>query len=269
MPHSIVQFVLRGLRFARLRPARFQSGGAPGESCPLHARPKLHVGLRVGAAAPVAGGGRGLRAFGAMGAIWATVAIGTAGAIGVAAALGGCAGPGAAPGSRYDLGPANLPAQADPLPALRMYEVHAPRALDSDAILYRLSYADPRRTAAYANSHWTMTPAQLLTQRLRAVLSTHGTVLAGGTAVNAPLLTVDLEQFEQVFESEGKSHGALTARATLMREGKVLAQRTFIVRAPASMPDAAGGVDALAAASDDFVAQLVAWLGMQTLAFAQ
>lgn len=163
----------------------------------------------------------------------------------------------------YDLGPAHAPAFAGSLPTLRLFDVRTPRALDSDDILYRLSYADPNQTAAYANSHWTMRPSQLLTQRVRDALAAHGTVLGSGQTVSAPLLTIDLEQFEQVFDGEGQSHGALTARATLTDEGKVLAQQTFLARAPASMPNAAGGVHALAAASDEFVAQLVAWLGMQ------
>ncbi len=165
---------------------------------------------------------------------------------------------------RYDLGPtASTPTHTEPLPAVRVFDVRAPRSLDSDDILYRLSYADPHRTAVYAHSHWTMPPALLLTQRVRAALSAQGAVLAGGD-IAAPLLTVDLEQFEQVFDAEGQSHGAVTARATLMRGGQVLAQHTFVARAPAQMPDAAGGVGALSAASDEFVAQLVAWLGMQT-----
>ncbi len=179
--------------------------------------------------------------------------------------LSGCsfATPAAVSDLRYDLGPApGVSTQSQPLPAVRVFEVRAPRSLESDDILYRLSYADPHRTAAYAHSHWTMPPALLLTQRLRAALSAQGVVLAGGD-IAAPLLTVDLEQFEQVFDSEGESHGAVTARATLMRGGQVLAQHTFIARAPATMPNAAAGVGALSAASDDFVAQLVAWLGMQ------
>ncbi len=173
----------------------------------------------------------------------------------------------------YDLGPAPAsPPAAQPLagarPALRMFDVQAPRSLDSEAILYRLAYADPHRTAAYANSHWTMTPAALLTERLRAALAANGAVLGGGAAQDAPLLSVDLEQFEQVFDGEGQSHGQLSARVTLTQAGKLLAQRTFVARAPASTPNAAGGVHALAAASDDFVAQLIAWLGMQPIAAA-
>jgi len=166
---------------------------------------------------------------------------------------------------RYDFGPApaNPASNAGALPPIRLFDVRAPRVLETDDILYRMSYADPRQTAAYANSHWTMRPAQLLTERVRHALAAQGAVLGGGQAAQAPQLTIDLEQFEQVFDSEGESHGALTARATLLQGGKVVAQRTFVARAPASMPDAAGGAHALATASDEFVAQLAAWLDIQ------
>jgi cholesterol transport system auxiliary component len=191
-------------------------------------------------------------------------------ALGMLAAVlvvSGCAlgTPAAVSDLRYDFGPAtSLPAPAGPSQAVTFFDVRAPRALDSDAILYRLSYVDPRRTAVYAHSHWTMPPALLLTQRLRAALAAQGAVLAGREALAAPLLTVDLEQFEQVFDSEGQSHGALTARATLMRGERVIAQRTFVASAPAQKPNAEGGVGALAEASDAFVAQLIAWIEMQT-----
>jgi cholesterol transport system auxiliary component len=200
-------------------------------------------------------------------AVFATVTL--------AAQLAACAlgTPSAVSNIGYDLGPAPAsPATGQPLaasrPTLRMFDVQAPRSLDSEAILYRLAYVDPHRTAAYANSHWTMTPAALLTERLRAALAANGAVLGGGAAQDAPLLSVDLEQFEQVFDGEGQSHGQLRARVTLTQAGRLLAQRTFVARAPASTPNAAGGVHALAAASDDFVAQLIAWLGMQPIAAA-
>lgn len=191
-----------------------------------------------------------------------------AASVGMLGSLAGCSLglPAAVANIRYDLGAEPMvaqPASARALPPLRLLDVHAPRSLETDDILYRMSYADPRRTAAYANSHWTMRPSQLLTERVRDALAARGAVVGGGQAVQAPLLTIDLEQFEQDFDSEGQSHGALTARATLTNDGKVIAQQTFVARAPASMPNAAGGVHALAAASDDFVGQLVAWLGMQ------
>jgi cholesterol transport system auxiliary component len=189
-------------------------------------------------------------------------------AFGVLAA--GCAGnPAAISDIRYDLGPPNPAASAGPLPAVKVLDVSAPDTLESDKLIYRLSYADAQQTAAYANSHWTMAPSQLLTQRLRGALSSRGTVLTGADGVRAPVLKVDLSEFEQVFDSQSESHAAVTARATLTQGGKVIGQRTFIARAPSSSADAAGGAQALAAASDDLVAQIGAWLGVQALVAAQ
>lgn len=189
-------------------------------------------------------------------------------AFGVLAA--GCAGtPAALSDIRYDLGPADPPASSGTLPAVKVLDVAATESLDSDKLIYRLSYADAQQTASYANSHWTMAPSQLLTQRLRTALSSRGTVLTGADSVRAPVLKVELSEFEQVFDSRSQSHGAVTARATLTQAGKVLGQHTFIARAPASSSDAAGGAQALAAASDDLVAQIGAWLGVQALVAAQ
>ena len=189
-------------------------------------------------------------------------------AFGVLAA--GCAGnPAALSDIRYDFGPPNPAASAGTLPAVKVLEVSAPDNLESDKLIYRLSYADAQQTASYANSHWTMAPSQLLTQRLRGALSSRGTVLTGADGVRAPVLKVDLSEFEQIFDSQSESHAAVTARATLTQNGKVISQRTFIARAPSSSADAAGGAQALAAASDDLVAQISAWLGVQALVAAQ
>jgi cholesterol transport system auxiliary component len=152
---------------------------------------------------------------------------------------------------------------------VKVLDVTAPPVLESDRLIYRLSYVDAQQTASYANSHWTMMPSQLLTQRLRGVLSSHGTVLTGADGVAAPVLKVDLMEFEQVFDSQTESHGAISARATLTRSGKVIGQRTFSTRAPAGSADAIGGARALATASDDLVAQIVVWLGAQATVAAQ
>ncbi|OAJ60337.1 ABC transporter [Paraburkholderia ginsengiterrae] len=182
----------------------------------------------------------------------------------------GCAGtPAALSDIRYDFGPPKPAASAGAMPAVKVLDVSAPDVLESDKLRYRLSYADAQQTAAYANSHWIMAPSQLLTQRLRGALSSRGTVLTGADGVSAPMLKVDLSEFEQVFDSQSESHGAITARATLTQSGKVIGQRTFIARAPSSSADAAGGAQALATASDDLVAQIVAWLGVQALVAAQ
>ncbi|WP_414137888.1 ABC-type transport auxiliary lipoprotein family protein [Burkholderia cepacia] len=179
----------------------------------------------------------------------------------------GCAGNSAALSNvRYDLGPATSVVTAGTGPALKVLDVAAPDALDSDKFAYRLAYVDAQHVAVYRDSRWTAPPAQLLTQRLRGALSSRGTVLEGADGVRAPTLKVDLNEFEQVFDGQSQSHGAVTARATLTLDGKVLGQRTFVARAPSSTPDAAGGARALAAASDELVSQIAAWVGMQAYA---
>ena len=184
----------------------------------------------------------------------------------------GCAGNSAALSNvRYDLGPA-APGAAPSVvtagsgPALKVLDIAAPDALDSDKFAYRLAYADAQHVAVYRDSRWTAPPAQLLTQRLRGALSSRGAVLEGTDGVRAPTLKVDLNEFEQVFDGQSQSHGAVTARATLTLDGKVLGQRTFVARAPSSTPDAAGGARALATASDELVSQIAAWVGVQAYA---
>lgn len=167
---------------------------------------------------------------------------------------------------RYDLGPAANVATAGTGPALKVLDVAAPESLDSDKFVYRLAYTDAQRTSVYRDSRWTAPPAQLLTQRLRGALSSRGAVLEGTDGVRAPTLKIDLDEFEQVFDGKAQSHAAVTARATLVQDGKVLGQRTFVARAPSSTPDAAGGARALAMASDDLVAQIVTWVGVQAYA---
>jgi cholesterol transport system auxiliary component len=179
--------------------------------------------------------------------------------------LAACAGNTAALSDvRFDLGPVRTASATGTLPPLKVLEVNAAPAIDNDGIRYRLGDAS-LQSSRYANSHWTASPARLLTQRLRAALASHASVLTGADAVPAPVLRVDLDQFEQVFDSANQSSGVVAARATLIRDGKVVAQHAFLVRAPASMPDAAGGARALASASDELVSQIGAWLAVQPL----
>ena len=186
-------------------------------------------------------------------------------------ALGGCASgtPSAVSNVRYDLGAPTPLTNSMNTPPVKVLNVSAAKDLDSDNFVYRLKYANGQRTGAYSDSHWTMSPADLVTQRLRSALASHGTVLTGSDSVRAPLLQVDLTDFEQVFDSSDQSHGEVSARATLSQHGQVISQRTFIARAPSYTADAAGGARALAAAADDLIAQMAAWLGVQPLVASQ
>jgi cholesterol transport system auxiliary component len=58
-------------------------------------------------------------------------------------------------------------------------------------------------------------------------------------------------------------------RATLTQGGRVIDQRSFAAQAAAPSADASGGARALAAASDDLIAQMSAWLAALPLAAAK
>jgi cholesterol transport system auxiliary component len=189
---------------------------------------------------------------------------GVALAVAAALALGGCASGPVAPHNRYDLGEfEDAPAQSPGtprLPPLAVPDVRAPSDLDSDRIHYRLRYRDDLESHSYSTSSWTMTPAQLLTERLRSRLAQRGEVFANPGSSAAPVLQVELLRFEQVFEQPSSGYGAVAFRATVTRAGVVVAQREFAARAPLASADAAGGARALAQASDTALGALLAWL---------
>ena len=173
----------------------------------------------------------------------------------------------------YDFGPGPLtsaaPGQRARLPALTLEMLEAPAALDSTAVLYRLAYADSQQLRPYTLARWSMTPAQLLRQHFRQNLGRQRALLnpgdsAGPDAARALLLQIELEEFSQLFESADKSTGLLRLRATLTRpgakDGQWLAQRSLTMQRSAATADAAGGVQALAAATEAAAQELDQWL---------
>ncbi len=175
----------------------------------------------------------------------------------------------------YDFGPgaiAPASAAAPTLPTIALAEVDANARLDGTQLLYRLGYADANELRPYGQSRWSMAPAQLLRQRLREGLSVRRTVLEpeesatiARTEGKVPdTLRISLDEFSHYFESPSASIGLVRLRAILIRRGaggdQVMAQRSFLVRRPAPTADAAGGVKALAAASDAVVGEVVAWV---------
>lgn len=185
----------------------------------------------------------------------------------LAALMAGCALPerGASP-VLYDFGERAPPTAAANVtlsrPALAV-TVHAASSLDSTALLYRLAYDDARQLRTYALARWAVLPADLVQQRLREVLSRQRTVLKPGQGATQ-VLTLELEEFSQVFDKPGQSAGVLRLRATLQQTGasgfKTLAQRSVSVQRPAPTAGASGGVRALEAATDAAVAELAQWL---------
>jgi cholesterol transport system auxiliary component len=170
-----------------------------------------------------------------------------------------------APKAVYDFGPvtsAVAPANAARLPAVALPEIEAGAGLDSPALLYRLQYQDAQQLRPYAQARWSVPPAQLVRTRLRDALSAQGAVLSGEG--NTPwVLRVELDEFSQVFASAESSQGLVRLSASLLKNEQLVAQTAVLARANAASQDAAGGVRALTAATDDAVRQLSAWLATQ------
>lgn len=168
----------------------------------------------------------------------------------------------------YDFGPTLLQtAAAGALPGLAtvvLFETQVSPALEVNAVLYRLAYADAQQLKPYALARWSMPPAQLFSQRLRQQLGEQRAVVAPGEAAALFNLRLVLEEFSQVFDSPAQSHGLLRLRATLSQRmagsETLLAQRSFVVQQPAPSPDAIGAVRALTLASDQAIGQVTAWL---------
>ena len=190
----------------------------------------------------------------------------------------------------YDFGPGAL--QTTPstrianLPPLEFSTPQTSTALNSTAVLYRLAYADAQQLKPYTMARWSMPPAQLIGQRLRAQLGQSRAIVAPGdisparppratasaasvaiaAATPAPLLNLhlELEEFSQLFDALEHSSGVLRLRATVTQRGTagdlLLAQRSFIVQKNAPTADASGGVRALTAATDQAILEIDVWL---------
>jgi cholesterol transport system auxiliary component len=178
----------------------------------------------------------------------------------------------------YDFGPGaalappgiNSPTSGPALVPIALAGVQAASALDTTAVLYRLAYSDAQQLRPYALARWSMPPAELVQQRLREQLGQRRAVLnpMDGVTAAAPALTLtlrlELDEFSQLFEAADKSTGLLRLRATLAQTTAtgetLLTQRSFVAQRPSPSADAAGGVKALAAATDAAVGEIELWV---------
>jgi len=180
----------------------------------------------------------------------------------------------------FDFGPGATPAQADQQAAravLVLDRVRALAAWEGTAMQYRLAYTDAHQLRAYALARWSMAPGELLHQRIREQLGASRTVLADGQGVPIPdgslRLTLELEEFSQVFDNAQRSGGLVRVQATLAQRHsggeRWLAQRSFAVQRPSATPDASGGAQALRSATDALAEELAAWLLAQQASVAR
>lgn len=189
----------------------------------------------------------------------------------MAATLGACASKGQ-PSAQYDFGPlpaapagagtnvgANVGAN---IGAIIVADVTGPAALETERMHYRLLYADARQSRPFAYNQWVSTPAQLLTQRMKARLSQAGVKVLSTTdaAASATVLRMEVEDFAQNFDSATSSQGVVRLRASVFRNHRLVDQKAFSASSGAPSADAAGGARALADASDAVAADLITWL---------
>jgi cholesterol transport system auxiliary component len=188
--------------------------------------------------------------------------------IAAAAQLAGCASSKGAPNTVYDFGPARAATTAAPamssgaLGALVITDVTGSPAYDSDRIFYRLSYADPLQARSYANSRWSATPLQMVTQRFKTRIAQAGVkVLSTSDATTTgAILRVDVDDFIHTFTGVSQSEGEVAVRVSLFQGHTLVDQKSFRHTTPAATADAAGGATALAASTDAVAADIVAWL---------
>jgi cholesterol transport system auxiliary component len=171
----------------------------------------------------------------------------------------------APPKTEFDFGPEPIAlSDSPPLSQVQLvvYDVSAPAWMDGTAMYYRLAYQNAAVPLPYAESEWVMSPAALLTERLRSSASVHadgGARLVSVHTAEVYTLHSELLEFEQIFDAPDHSHGVLRLRATLEGEG-VWARRSFAIERPAPMPNAAGGVRALTECSQELAKLLEEWV---------
>jgi cholesterol transport system auxiliary component len=197
------------------------------------------------------------------------------GAAACALLFAGCASQKGQPTTQFDFGPAlpaastqaaGAPAAGAPaaaLGAIVVTDVTGSTALDSERMVYRLSYADPMQARTYANSRWTANPLQMMTQRIKTRIGQSGAKVLSETdaSLGIPLLRIDVDEFVHDFSSASQSSGQVAVRASLFRGHTLVDQKTFVHATPATSADAGGGARALAASTDAIAADVVAWLG--------
>ena len=176
--------------------------------------------------------------------------------------LQGCALPKAARLVQFDLGPPPAWISAPVTSTLQIVELSAAPGLAATGIAYRLAYLDPFRPEFYRDSRWVAPPAVLLTERLRQAVAAAKPTAA---AAEPRLLSVELEEFSQVFSSATEARVQVRVRATLrsaLQPSSGAAserRRVFEVTLPSPSPDAAGAVRGLSQASDQLLEQVLAW----------
>lgn len=130
--------------------------------------------------------------------------------------------------------------------------------VQTTAVVWRLGANGAPQT--YASFKWVAPPATMLRQRLIDRLSRQGPVLQSGFGDKTPVLRINLQQFEQVFQSNGQSEAVVTLQVVLTRGLTILGSDVLYERVPAQSADAVAGAQALGIASNLVADRVATWV---------
>jgi cholesterol transport system auxiliary component len=162
-------------------------------------------------------------------------------------AVAGCSGVSAPEPKTFDLG---LAPPSATLPAVRVASVRAVAPFEGNDMQYRLAYRDAAEIAAFANTRWAATPAELFRKQM---------LRAAGDKAGKCILDVEIQEFTQVFSAKEVSDARIELRAWL-RGG---ASRAWNVVEANAGPDAVTGAAAFARAANRAIGELGAWVAAQ------
>ncbi len=159
--------------------------------------------------------------------------------------------------AQYDLGIVSGKETNSRIPITEV-DVQAASWLSGQAMYFRLAYADSLRRQSYAESRWAAPPAELLEGLLKRRI-VFGQAEFSGAGCRLQLV---IDELEQRFDDPQKSHVVLEVRAQLAprRTADILARRALLIRRPAALPAARGGVAAAREAAQALAEDLGAWM---------
>jgi cholesterol transport system auxiliary component len=160
--------------------------------------------------------------------------------------LAGCGGAAAPEPRSYDLG---VEAPGARLPPVRVGTVRASAPFDATDMHYRLAYRNAAEIAAFTASRWAATPAELLRKQLQRASAESGKCT----------LSVEIQEFSQVFSAKDASDARLELRASLSSG----AARQFSIVEGNAGAHASGGAAAFARAANRAVGELGGWIAAQ------
>lgn len=145
-------------------------------------------------------------------------------------------------------------------PSLALVDAVAPDWLESQAVFYRLAYAQDQEPRAYGQARWAAPPAQMVTARARVKLGQVVNRINWGNFDERLLVKLELEDFSQVYDTPTTSHGQVVLRGILFSNGQFVAQYSFSLARPVQGTNGLGTVRALLESTEVLLDDLALWL---------